>query len=189
MGPRLRTYELHFRSLRLNLSFFRQNWFYKIDLWSKRVENWIKLKPENLSQWVPSDANFPSRMGSLLPVLTPCYSSLIMHGRDTECVTDIDEQSQIIIFKSLLTTFEASVIFEAAELLAKIGLSLTLTRHNYVSQSKAFPKSRYTLCIILRSQGYLSRRFKTSIFTVSSTNISSSLKPLFLLGVSGFTLL
>ena len=63
-----------------------------------------------------------------------------MHGRDTECVTDIDEQSQIIIFKSLLTTFEASVIFEAAELLAKIGLS-----HNYVSQSKAFPKSRYTL--------------------------------------------
>ena len=29
----------------------------------------------------------------------------------TECVTDLDQQSELIIFESLLTTFEASVIF------------------------------------------------------------------------------
>ena len=39
----------------------------------------------------------------------------------TECVTDLDLQSKMIIFESILTTFESSVIFEAV---AKIGSSL-----------------------------------------------------------------
>ena len=35
---------------------------------------------------------------------------------DAECVTDLDKRSQIIIFKSLVTTLKASVIYESRKL-------------------------------------------------------------------------
>ena len=42
----------------------------------------------------------------------------------TECATDLDKQSKMIIFESTLTTFEASVSFEAVRAVAKMGSSL-----------------------------------------------------------------
>jgi hypothetical protein len=44
--------------------------------------------------------------------------------RTTESVTNLEYQSEIIIFESLLTTFEWRVIFEVAEAVVKIGSSL-----------------------------------------------------------------
>jgi hypothetical protein len=38
--------------------------------------------------------------------------------------TDLNQSSEMIIFESLLTTFEASFIFEAAGAVAKIGSRL-----------------------------------------------------------------
>jgi len=39
------------------------------------------------------------------------YDKQCFHGHNTECVTDLDYQSEIIIFGSILTTFELSSIF------------------------------------------------------------------------------
>ncbi len=47
-------------------------------------------------------------------------------------VTDLDLQSEIIIFESFLTTFELSVIFEAAGAVVKIGSSLRLNHRNQI---------------------------------------------------------
>jgi len=41
-----------------------------------------------------------------------------------QCVTDLDEQSEIIILGSLLTTFELSIILNSAGSVAKICSSL-----------------------------------------------------------------
>jgi len=48
----------------------------------------------------------------------------------TECVTDLDLQSEMIMVQSLLTTFEVSIIFEAAGAITKIGMSLVPNNHN-----------------------------------------------------------
>ena len=42
----------------------------------------------------------------------------------TECVTGFEKRRKMIIFESHLTTFGASIIFEATESLGKIGSSL-----------------------------------------------------------------
>jgi len=42
----------------------------------------------------------------------------------TECVKDLDEQSKMIIFGSILTTFESSSIFGGSWGSIEIGLSL-----------------------------------------------------------------
>ena len=42
----------------------------------------------------------------------------------TECVTDVDKRSEMIFLKSLLTTFEPSIIFYAAGALTEIVLPL-----------------------------------------------------------------
>ncbi len=31
--------------------------------------------------------------------------------KTTECVTDLDEQSELLIFKSILTSFKLSIVF------------------------------------------------------------------------------
>jgi len=53
-------------------------------------------------------------------------------NQTTECVTDLFQSSGVIIFSSLLTTFEVSVIFEAAGAQAKIDLSLKPNHDNKV---------------------------------------------------------
>ena len=50
----------------------------------------------------------------------------------TECVMDLDQQSEMIIFKSILTTFEESVIFEAAGAVVKVSLSSKPYHHMQV---------------------------------------------------------
>ena len=50
----------------------------------------------------------------------------------TECVMDLDKLREMIIFESLLTTFEASYILEAAGGVVKIGKSLKSNQHNQV---------------------------------------------------------
>ena len=54
------------------------------------------------------------------------YSS-VCHG--------LRQTNEMIIFESLLTTFKASIIFEAAGAIAKIGLSLKPKRYNQVQPS------------------------------------------------------
>ena len=49
----------------------------------------------------------------------------------SECVTKSDFQSEMIIFESLLTTFEECSIFETAGVVAKIGHT-TITKLNQV---------------------------------------------------------
>ncbi len=44
----------------------------------------------------------------------------------TVSFADLDQGREMITFKSILTTFEASYIFEAAGVVSKIGLSLKL---------------------------------------------------------------
>ena len=48
---------------------------------------------------------------------------LLTNSTTTECVTDLNYQNEMIIFESLLTTFEAKIIFEATEAVTKIGLT------------------------------------------------------------------
>jgi len=48
---------------------------------------------------------------------------------DTECVTDLDEQSKMIIFGSILTTLNLEKILEAAVTALKIGSSLKPNHH------------------------------------------------------------
>jgi hypothetical protein len=40
-----------------------------------------------------------------------CFAKIAKDN--TECVTDLDLQSEMLIFKSILTTFKFSIIFEA----------------------------------------------------------------------------
>ena len=47
-----------------------------------------------------------------------------MYFHYTECVTDVDKQSEMIIFEHLLITFEATAIFGAC---INIGSSLQLS--------------------------------------------------------------
>ena len=47
----------------------------------------------------------------------------------TECVTDLDEQSKMIIFESILTTLKLAPFFEAAGAVAEIVLSLKPYHH------------------------------------------------------------
>jgi hypothetical protein len=46
--------------------------------------------------------------------------------------TDLDQDSEMIIFESILTTFEASFIFEAAGAVAKIDSSLILNHYKQI---------------------------------------------------------
>ena len=39
----------------------------------------------------------------------------------TKCVMDLDRRCKMIVFESLLTTYEASMIFEAAGAVVEIG--------------------------------------------------------------------
>ena len=50
--------------------------------------------------------------------------SRFLVNRRRECVTDLDTQSEMIIFESILTTVEESIIFEAAGAVVKINSSL-----------------------------------------------------------------
>ena len=52
--------------------------------------------------------------------------------RGIQCVLVIDYRSKMIIFESLLITFEDSVFFEAAEELVKIGLSRKPNQHSQI---------------------------------------------------------
>jgi len=45
---------------------------------------------------------------------------------------NVDKLNEIIIFESLLTPFEASIIFEADMAVAKIGSSLNSNHHSKV---------------------------------------------------------
>jgi hypothetical protein len=47
---------------------------------------------------------------------------------------DLDQGSEMIIFEWILTTFEASSIFEAAGVLMKIGLNLKLNHQIQLAQ-------------------------------------------------------
>jgi len=47
-------------------------------------------------------------------------------------ITDLEQQSEFIISESLLTTFEARIIFEVAGEVGKIGLSLKPNHYNQV---------------------------------------------------------
>jgi len=47
----------------------------------------------------------------------------------TGYVTNLDLRGDMIIFELILTTFEASIIFEAAEVEVKMGSSLKPNRH------------------------------------------------------------
>ncbi len=47
-------------------------------------------------------------------------------GLDTVCFTVLDQNREMIIFKLILTTFEASFIFEAAVAEVKIGSSFKI---------------------------------------------------------------
>jgi hypothetical protein len=49
-----------------------------------------------------------------------------------KCITDLDLKSEIIIFKSFLTTFGVSIIFEATGAVEKIGLCQILIQCNQV---------------------------------------------------------
>ena len=51
---------------------------------------------------------------------------------DTECVSDLDKQSEMIIFESFLTTLKQKLFFEADGTVAKVGLSLKPNHHNQV---------------------------------------------------------
>ena len=53
-----------------------------------------------------------------------------MHQTHTECVAGLELRSEMVIFESLLTPFEARSIFEAAGALVKIGTSLKSSHHN-----------------------------------------------------------
>jgi hypothetical protein len=48
------------------------------------------------------------------------------------CFTDLDQGSEMTIFELILTTFTASIIFEAAGEVAKIGSSLKLNQHEQI---------------------------------------------------------
>jgi len=51
--------------------------------------------------------------------------TLALDSTTTKCITDIYKRFKMIIFESLLTTFEANeAFFEAAGVVAKNGLSL-----------------------------------------------------------------
>ena len=50
----------------------------------------------------------------------------------TECVIDLDEESETIIFKSFLTPFEVSIIFKATGAVVKIGSSLKPNQYKQV---------------------------------------------------------
>ncbi len=47
----------------------------------------------------------------------------------TECVTDLDKRRELIIFESILTPFEASIVFDTAGAVLKISLSLKQNHH------------------------------------------------------------
>ena len=49
----------------------------------------------------------------------------------TECVTDLYKRSALIIFESILTTFEASIIFKAAGAVVEISSSQRITNFNH----------------------------------------------------------
>ena len=53
-------------------------------------------------------------------------------NRILESGTDLDEDSEMIIFESLLTTFSGIVIFEIGAAVLKIGSSLKQNYHNPV---------------------------------------------------------
>ncbi len=54
--------------------------------------------------------------------------SLPMDGQISS-VTDLDEDSEMIIFESILTTFKASVVLKAGGTVAKICLTSKLNHH------------------------------------------------------------
>ena len=57
---------------------------------------------------------------------------------NTECVTDLDSQCEMIIFESILTPFEASSFFKAAAgAVVKSRSSLRITNFNQVSLPKS----------------------------------------------------
>ena len=64
----------------------------------------------------------------------------------TESVTDLDQQSEMI-----MTFFQSNIIFEAAGEVAKIGLSLQPNHHNQVKVVHV-PD---TLCIICSKSNFL----------------------------------
>ncbi len=49
-------------------------------------------------------------------MLTLSQTALLSKFRlvSTECVIDLDKQSELLIFKSILTTFKQSIVLEAA---------------------------------------------------------------------------
>jgi hypothetical protein len=51
-------------------------------------------------------------------------------------IRDLDQGSKMIIFESILTTFKASSVFEAAGTLLKIGLRLKLNHHRQIWLAK-----------------------------------------------------
>jgi hypothetical protein len=48
----------------------------------------------------------------------------------TKCATDLDQQTEMIVFESLLSTFEGSVFFKAAEKAVEIGSNLKHNLHD-----------------------------------------------------------
>ncbi len=54
---------------------------------------------------------------------TARWQKIILCVYTTERVEDLDQQSEMIIFESILTTFETCNIFETAVAVAKISLS------------------------------------------------------------------
>ncbi len=50
----------------------------------------------------------------------------------TECVTDLDERIEMIIFGSILTTFKLSIFLEAAGAVLKFGLRLKPNHHQEI---------------------------------------------------------
>jgi len=67
--------------------------------------------------------------------LRPFYYSikaafiLTYSSKSKDCVTDLDQRIEMIIFESRLTTFESSIIFKAAGAEVKISLSLKPNHH------------------------------------------------------------
>jgi hypothetical protein len=53
------------------------------------------------------------------------------------CIIDLDQGSKVIIFESFFNIFKASVVFEAAGEIAKIGLkSSCITKFNFIKSMK-----------------------------------------------------
>ena len=61
-----------------------------------------------------------------------CINNNKMKGLPTECVTDLDSRLEMLIFESILTTFELSVILKAAGALLEIVSSLRISSRNQV---------------------------------------------------------